>query len=84
MLAAALEEIPDEIFELSQLETLAFVNSKIRVVPERIRELQHLKRLDLRGSPIESVPDIHGLALDWEHIFAAVRPFPRKTFQACA
>ena len=61
-----LDEIPDQIFELQQLEVLKLLGTRVRVVPERIRELRKLKRLDLTGCPIERVPDIHGLILDWE------------------
>jgi Leucine-rich repeat (LRR) protein len=58
-------EIPDEVFELSQLEELRFFGTSISKVPERIRELRNLKELSLYGNPIREVPDIPGLCLDW-------------------
>jgi Leucine-rich repeat (LRR) protein len=60
-----LDTIPDEVFEILQLEDLNLMNQNIRRVPERIRNLPALKSLFLVGNPIESVPDIRGLALDW-------------------
>ena len=64
ILAVRLEQIPEEVFELLQLETLILSDNNIREVPERIRKLMNLKRLDLTKNLIEKVPDIPGLALD--------------------
>lgn len=60
-----LEEIPDEVFELSHLEKLGLFGQRIREVPERIRDLTNLKHLSLIRNPVEKVPDIPGLELDW-------------------
>lgn len=59
-------EIPAEVFTLSSLEGLSIRNAGIRVVPDRIRKLSKLKRLDLLQNPVESVPDIPGLLLEWD------------------
>jgi Leucine-rich repeat (LRR) protein len=64
-LGGELEEIPNEVFDLPQLEELNLYNNNIREVPERIRDLANLKRLSLVRNPIEKVPDIPGLGLDW-------------------
>src|SRR5690349_7181974 len=61
-----LRGIPDEVFELPQLESLSLYGNKIREVPERIRNLHNLKYLNLSGNPITKVPDIPGLGLSWE------------------
>lgn len=60
-----LQQIPDEVFELLELETLDLSWNYIREVPEQIRLLPNLKHLILTGNPIEKVPDIPGLELDW-------------------
>src|SRR5712691_7833203 len=60
-----LDKIPDEVFDLPQLETLSLLENNIREVPERIRDLANLKSLYVVRNPIEKVPDIPGLALDW-------------------
>ncbi|WP_420130542.1 COR domain-containing protein [Longimicrobium sp.] len=65
LVSAALDEIPDEVFDLEQLEELNLFNNNIREVPDRIRDLVHLKRLSLIRNPIRKVPDIPGLGLDW-------------------
>jgi len=64
-LGGRLEEIPNEVFNLTQLETLDLFGHNIREVSERVRNLPNLKRLSLIRNPIENVPDIPGLALDW-------------------
>jgi internalin A len=64
-LPGSLEKIPDEVFDVPQLEVLDLDGNNIREVPERIRDLTNLKRLILIRNPIEQVPDIPGLALDW-------------------
>ena len=64
-LGGQLQEIPNEVFGLVQLESLYLQGNNLRRVPEQIRELPNLKRLDLTGNPIEEVPDVPGLHLDW-------------------
>jgi internalin A len=61
-----LRELPEEIFGLTQLETLCLQANHISAVPHRIRELPNLKRIDLEDNPITDVPDVPGLVLDWE------------------
>jgi internalin A len=61
-----LKEVPDEVFDLRQLEILNLSGNNIREVPERIHDLPNLKKLVLTENPIEKVPDIPGLALDWD------------------
>ncbi len=62
----SLTEIPDEIFALSALERLSLSGSGIRVVPDRIKTLPNLKILHLDYTPVERVPDVPGLGMEWE------------------
>lgn len=64
-LGGKLEAIPDEVFDLHQLEGLFLRENNIREVPEKLRNLSNIKRLSLFGNPIERVPDVPGLGLDW-------------------
>jgi leucine-rich repeat protein SHOC2 len=66
LLRGELQELPDEVFGLVQLERLFLSGNNLRRVPERIRELTNLKHLDLSDNPLEEVPDIAGLELDWD------------------
>lgn len=65
LLGEPLHEIPDVVFGLTELEELDLTQNNIRVVPERIRELTNLKRLFLFHNPVEKLPDIPGVALNW-------------------
>lgn len=65
VLDGKLTSVPDEVFELPQLEYLSLDNNSIVEVPERIRNLVNLKTLCLYRNPIARVPDIPGLGLDW-------------------
>lgn len=60
-----LSKFPNEIRGLEGLESLSFLECDIRVVPDWIREFPSLEVLDLRGNPVEQVPDVSGLMLDW-------------------
>lgn len=61
-----LKEIPEEVFELHQLEELILEGNNIREVPERIRDLTNLKCLNVIKNPIREVPDIPGLSMGWD------------------
>src|SRR5262249_1113389 len=61
-----LKEIPQEVFELAELESLILNSNSIRVIPEAIRRLSRLKLVQVGGNPIEKIPDIPGLSLDWD------------------
>src|SRR5215208_1228384 len=60
-----LEEVPEEVFDIHQLENLILYYNGIHEVPERIRELTNLKHLNVVKNPITKVPDIPGLTMDW-------------------
>ena len=60
-----LDIIPEEVFELSQLEDLDLKGNNIREVPGVICNLPKLKRLSVIENPITKIPDIPGLAMDW-------------------
>jgi Leucine-rich repeat (LRR) protein len=59
------DQIPETVFDLDALEELDLAGHSIRIVPERISSLVKLKELNLFHNPIENVPDIRGLMLDW-------------------
>ena len=62
-----LHEIPGEVFELQRLKVISAFGNKIRIVPPELAvRLPNLQTLDLTRNPIERVPDIRGLRLDWE------------------
>jgi hypothetical protein len=77
-LSGQLGAIPDEVFDLPQLETLELFGNNIREVPERIGDLVHLKRLSVMRNPIERVHEIPGLALDWASYLRCRKPLSRE------
>jgi Leucine-rich repeat (LRR) protein len=68
-----LEHFPEEILGLEWLVTVGLRRNRITSVPAGVSNLRRLKRLDLQGNPIEAVPDVPGLILDW-HSFLRCRP----------
>ncbi|GJM61200.1 leucine-rich repeat domain-containing protein [Persicobacter diffluens] len=50
-----LEDIPQEVFEITSLEVLKVMNNKIRGIPERIRKLENLRHLYLYNNRITDV-----------------------------
>jgi Leucine-rich repeat (LRR) protein len=60
-----LEEFPEEILSLSNLETLELGRNRITSIPDGIKRLSNLRSLGLRSNPLKIVPDVPGLDLDW-------------------
>lgn len=60
-----LEEFPNEVLKLSDLEVLDLSGNSIETVPARVLQLTSLKRFDLTDNPVKALPDIPGLLLDW-------------------
>src|SRR5579872_5089083 len=60
-----LRSIPDEIFDFADLDELYLNSNQLHSLPERMRQLRS-RRLVLTDNPIESLPDIPGLVLDWD------------------
>lgn len=54
----ALDRIPPEIGELSQLESLHIAYTAIKELPPELEKLAKLKYLNISNSLIESVPDV--------------------------
>jgi Leucine-rich repeat (LRR) protein/GTPase SAR1 family protein len=63
---ADLEEIPSDVFGLTNLEELILIGNRLRVIPKELTKLPKLKRLILTGNPIKQLPDIPGLSIDSE------------------
>ncbi len=76
-----LDNIPDEVFDLTHIETLDLFGNNIREVPERIRELINLRHLDIRQNPIEKLPDIPGVSLDWTSYLRCRKTLSRQNVQ---
>ncbi len=55
-----LKEIPPEVFELEQLESLNLSRNKITNLPESISQLSNLTRLDLSVNQITNLPESIG------------------------
>lgn len=62
----SLNEFPRKILESTWLRELDLRSHRIRTIPPGITLLKDLCWLDLRGNPLEYVPDIYGLVLDWD------------------
>jgi len=60
----ALNEIPEEVFALTDLEYIDLSRNELRSIPERLWDLPKLRDVNLIGNPIESLPDRPGLVID--------------------
>ncbi len=52
-----LKTIPDEVFELVNLESLYLTMNEIEFIPEAISELRNLRTLSIFGNNLSSLPD---------------------------
>lgn len=59
-----LNDIPDEVFALTDLESLDLTGNNLRSIPERLWDLPKLRRVTLVGNPIEFLPNRPGLIID--------------------
>lgn len=60
----SLRRVPEEVFDLPDLEDLDLSYNAIRRIPERLWDLPRLRNVILIGNPIEVVPDRPRLILD--------------------
>ena len=58
--AVKLTEIPAEVFQLEQLESLNLSNNRIRKIPQQLRRLPNLQSLDLWGNRLVEFPHVLG------------------------
>ena len=54
-----LEELPDFLFEFTELQTLDLSHNQLRELPEKITMLSHLEFLDISWNHILHVPPIN-------------------------
>lgn len=62
----ALAEVPEEIYSLEQLESLNLRNNNLIIIPDELSKLSRLTRVILYENPLEYVPNVQGLYLDFE------------------
>ncbi|XP_066264980.1 leucine-rich repeat and death domain-containing protein 1-like isoform X2 [Branchiostoma lanceolatum] len=55
-----LTSIPEEVFDITDLEILDVANNKLTCIPEAIGRLQKLRALDARGNMLTSLPQAIG------------------------
>ena len=59
-----LTEIPEELFDLTDLEIIDLSGNRLTTVPERLWDLPKLAETILVGNPLESLPDRPGVTID--------------------
>src|SRR5215510_373711 len=59
-----LTEIPEELFHLTDLESIDLSRNMLTTLPERFWALPKLRAEVLVGNPLESLPDRPGLTID--------------------
>jgi GTPase SAR1 family protein len=59
-----LTQIPEEVFELTELRSIDLSRNELRSLPEQLWTLPNLQSINLVGNPIESLPNVPGLILD--------------------
>ncbi|MEM9702607.1 MAG: hypothetical protein AAF907_09200, partial [Planctomycetota bacterium] len=53
----AFEQIPNEVFEITTLQTLVVLNCPITEVSDRIGQLSNLRALSIRGGDLRRIPN---------------------------
>lgn len=61
---AGLTEIPEEVFDLVELEEIDLGGNKLKALPARLWDLPRLKWVGLLGNPLKALPNRPGLAID--------------------
>ncbi|CAH1251175.1 ANKK1 [Branchiostoma lanceolatum] len=64
-----LTSIPEEVFDITDLEILDVANNKLTGIPEAIGRLQKLSRLDADGNKLTSLPRAIGSLQKLTHLF---------------
>ncbi len=59
-----LNEIPEEVFALTDLKDIDLSGNELRSIPERLWDLPNLRSVNLIGNPVEILPDRPGLFVD--------------------
>src|SRR4051794_28950785 len=59
-----LTEIPEDVFDMKDVEFIFLDGNHLRTLPERLWDLPELKFVDVTRNPIESLPDRPGLFID--------------------
>jgi len=60
----AITEVPEELFDLKDLEGVYLNDNQLKTVPERLWDLPHLREVSILGNPIEFLPDRPRLIID--------------------
>ncbi|HEY3569545.1 MAG TPA: COR domain-containing protein [Thermoanaerobaculia bacterium] len=72
-----LTEIPEEVFEITKIETIDLHNNRLETIPERLWDLPKLRSVCLIGNPIKSLPNRPGLVIDgstYRNCFNQINP----------
>ena len=64
-----LTELPEEIYQLVQLETLDLSNNRLRILPREIGQLTQLKSLFLRNNYLSNLPEEIGQLIQLENLY---------------
>lgn len=59
-----LTEIPEEVFSLTNLESIDLSGNELETISERLWDLPKFQGVNLIGNPVESLPNRPGLAID--------------------
>src|SRR5918992_1169051 len=71
-----LTEIPEEVFELTGLETLDLAHNQLKSIPDRLWDnLPNLRHVTLIHNPIENLPNRSGLSIDVQTYLRCMKQF---------
>ena len=74
-----LEEIPEEVFQLSALESLNLSFNRIKTLPKEIAQLRNLKALYVNGNQLTVLPD----EIRYPEKLEEIIPFIHKIWYIC-
>src|SRR5207237_449675 len=61
---AELTEIPEKVFDLTDLKNIDLSGNRLKTIPERLWDLPRLEHVNLIVNPLESLPNRPGLTID--------------------